>query len=165
MDKQNNQIEYHKQPKEEYIPHNNPNKNTTFKKLKQARIILFFAPIVHLGTCAIFLILLLIGLIAKNKLGFTLNTTQSALAFSYIGASVLVDSLVFMLPAKKAKKKSQFRIMAILTLILSTLILSGSFLFWGIPTLLFYSVITLIVWIFEVIAAIYLILVVEALPN
>ncbi|MGL5268316.1 MAG: hypothetical protein ACRC8P_00880 [Spiroplasma sp.] len=165
MNKQNNQIEYHKE-REEYIPHNNShNKDAIFKKLKQARVILFFAPIVHVGASIVFLILLLIGLIAKNKLGFTLNTTQSALAFAYIGTSVLIDCLVFMLPARKAKKKSQFRIMAIITLILSTLILTGSFLFWGIPTLLFYSVITLIVWVFEVIAAVYLILVVEALPN
>lgn len=164
MSKQNNQIEYQKE-REEYVPHNVNKKDPVFKKLKQAKAILFVAPIVHLGASIVFLILLVIGLIAKSKLGFTLNSTQSALAFSYIGACVLVNCLVFMLPAKKAKKKSQFRIMAIATLILSTLILSGSFIFWVIPTLLFYSVITLIVWVFEVIAAIYLILVVEALPN
>lgn len=164
MDKQNNQIEYQKE-REDYVPHNVNKNDPTFKKLKNSKIMLFFAPIVHLGACIVFLILLVIGLIAKDKLGFNLTNTQSALAFSYIGVSVLIDCLVFMLPAKKANKKSQFRIMAILTLILSTLILSGSFIFWGTPTLLFYSVITLIVWVFEVIAAIYLMLVVEALPN
>lgn len=164
MDKQNNQIEYRKE-REDYVPHNPNKSDPVFKKLKQAKVMLFFAPIVHLGACVVFLILLVIGLIAKDKLGFTLNSTQSALAFSYIGASVLVDLLVFMLPAKKANKRGQFRLIAILTLILGTLILSGSFIFWGIPTLLFYSVITLIVWVFEVIAAIYLMLVVEALPN
>lgn len=164
MNKQNNQIEYQKE-REEYVPHDVNKTDPVFKKLRHGKIILFFAPIVHLGAAIVFLILLVIGLIAKDKLGFTLNSTQSALAFSYIGAAVLVNLLVFMFPAKKAKKKSQFRIMAIATLILSTLILSGSFLFWGIPTLLFYSVITLIVWVFEVIAAIYLLLVVEALPN
>lgn len=163
MNNQNNQIEYNKE-REDYIPHNTK-KDPIFKKLKQAKTILFFAPIVHLGASIVFLILLVVGLIVKDKLGFTLNSTQSALAFSYIGFSVLVDILVFMLPAKKAKKKSQFRIIAIATLILSTLILSGSFVFWGIPTLLFYSVITLIIWVFEVIAAIYFILVVEGLPN
>lgn len=164
MNNQNNQIEY-KQEREDYVPHNVNKKDPLFKKLKQARTILFFAPIVHLGASIVFLILLVIGLIVKDKLGFTLNSTQSALAFSYIGFSVLIDILVFMLPAKKAKKKSYFRIMAVVTLILSTLILAGSFVFWTIPTLLFYSVITLIIWIFEVIAAIYLILVVEGLPN
>lgn len=164
MNKQNNQIEYQKE-REEYIPHDTNVSDPIFKKIKHSKIMLFFAPIVHLGACAVFLILLVVGLIAKDKLGFTLNSTQSALAFSYIGASVLVDLLVFMFPARKANKKSQFRIMAILTLILGTLILSGSFIFWGIPSLLFYSVITLIVWAFEVIAAIYLILVVEKLPN
>lgn len=164
MDKQNNQIEYHKE-REDYVPHNLNQSDSIFKKLKHSKIMLFFAPIVHLGACVVFLILLVIGLIAKDKLGFTLNSTQSALAFSYIAVSVLVDLLVFMLPAKKANKKGQFRLMAILTLILGTLILSGSFIFWGIPTLLFYSVITLIVWVFEVIAAIYLMLAVESLPN
>lgn len=164
MSQKENQIEYHKE-RQTYEPNSTIKTDPAFKKLNQARIMLFFAPAVHLGACIVFLILLVIGLIFKNKLGFTLNSTQSALAFSYIGISVLVDILFFMFPAKKAKKKQHFRIMAILTLILSTLILSGSFIFWVIPSLLFYSVITLIVWIFEIIAAIYLVLVVEALPN
>lgn len=164
MDKQNNQIEYNKE-REDYIPNNVNKKDPIFKKIKQGKTILFFAPIVHLGACVVFLILLLIGLLAKDKLGFTLNSTQSALAFSYIGACVLVDLLAFMFPAKKANKKAHFRMMVILTLILSTLIVSGSFIFWSIPTLLFYSVITLIVWVFEIIAAVYLMLAVEGLPN
>lgn len=164
MDKQNNQIEYGKE-RQNYIPGDSEKKDPIFKKLNQAKAILFYVPLVHLGTCVLFLILLLVGLLVKDKLGFTLTATQSALAFSYIGAVVLIDVLVFILPAKKAKKKNQFRVMAITTLIFSTFMLSGSFAFVAIPTLLFFTIVTLIAWILEIIAAIFLILVVEALPN
>lgn len=163
MSNKNNQIEYNKE-RETYIPHETNKKDPVFKRLKQGRMMLFISSIVHLGVCAVFLILLLVGLIAGSKIT-GLDKTQSILALSYVGVAVLIDILAFLLPAQKAKKKNYFRVIAILTLILSTLILSGSFAFWGTPTLLFYSLVTLIVWISQVVAAIFLILVVEALPN
>lgn len=165
MANKNNQIEYNKE-RETYIPHDTKLKDPVFKKLKQGRMMLFISSIVHLGACAVFLILLLVGLISGKELTILgLTKYQTILALSYVGISVLINILAFLLPARKAKKKNYFRIIAILTLILSTLILSGSFVFWGTPTLLFYSIITLITWVFQVISAIFLILVVEALPN
>ncbi|MDQ7982915.1 MAG: hypothetical protein REH79_01680 [Spiroplasma sp.] len=164
MSNKSNQIEYHKD-RETYIPHNPNKKDPVFKRLKQARMMLFISSIIHLGAAVVFLILLIIGLIAGNNAVTGLTKNQLIMALAYIGPVILIDVLAFLLPSQKARKKSHFRVIAILTLILATLILSGSFVFWGIPTLLFYSLITLIVWICQVVAAVFLILVVEALPN
>lgn len=135
------------------------------KKLKLARGLLFWGPIAHIAGSVIFLILLLVDAIVGKKLGFELTKLELALSLSYVGIAVLIDIICFMLPAKKLKKKRSIRIIAISTLILSTLILSGSLVFWVVPVLLFFSLITLVIWIFEIMAAIMLILVVEELPN
>lgn len=165
MSDKNNQIEYNKE-RETYVPHETKLKDPVFKKLKQGRMMLFISSIVHLGACAVFLILLLVGLISGKEASILgLTKFQTVLALAYVGVSIFIDVLAFLLPAKKAKKKTYFRIIAISTLILATLVLSGSFVFWGTPTLLFYSIITLIAWVFQVFSAVLLILVVEALPN
>lgn len=161
---QKNSVLYH-QELENYVPKDLNNNNLVYKKIKRARTLLFFTPIVHIGACVIFLVLLLVDWLVGQKLGFSFTKTEFGLAAGYMALVILVDLLAFMLPAKKAKTKANFRILAIAILILSTLILAGSFIFWMIPVLLFYSLITLILWVFEVYVAVLLINIVETLPN
>lgn len=148
-----------------YIPNKQNKKFDVVSKIKVARVLLFWAPIIQIIGSIVFLILLIINGIVGKKMGFDLSKLQLALSLSYVGVAILISIICFMIPAKKLKKKSSFRITAISTLILSTLILSGSLVFWSIPVLLFFSLISLVVWICEVIAATILILVVEELPN
>ncbi|WP_308149780.1 hypothetical protein [Spiroplasma sp. AdecLV25b] len=148
-----------------YIVNKKTKRFDLIKKLKLARGLLFWGPIAHIAGSVIFLILLLVDAVVSKKLGFELTKLELALSLSYVGIAVLINVICFMLPAKKLKKKRSIRIIAISTLILSTLILSGSFVFWAIPVLLFFSLITLVIWLCEIIAAIMLILVVEELPN
>lgn len=148
-----------------YIVNKKTKRFDLIKKLKLARGLLFWGPIAHIAGSVIFLILLLVDAVVGKKLGFELTKLELALSLSYVGIAVLINVICFILPAKKLKKKRSIRIIAISTLILSTLILSGSFVFWAIPVLLFFSLITLVIWLCEIIAAIMLILVVEELPN
>lgn len=148
-----------------YIVNKKTKRFDLIKKLKLARGLLFWGPIAHIAGSVIFLILLLVDAVVGKKLGFELTKLELALSLSYVGVAVLINVICFILPAKKLKKKRSIRIIAISTLILSTLILSGSFVFWAIPVLLFFSLITLVIWLSEIIAAIMLILVVEELPN
>lgn len=148
-----------------YIPNKKTKRFDLIKKLKLARALLFWGPVVHIAGSVIFLILLLLDTIIGKKLSFNFTNLELALSLSYVGIVVLINLICFMLPAKKLKKKRSIRIIAISTLILSTLIFSGSLVFWAIPALLFFSLITLFIWICEIIAAIMLILVVEELPN
>ena len=150
---------------EDYIPNKKIKRFDVLKKIKTARLLLFWAPIVQIASSIVFLILLIVDAFVGEKMGFEFNKLELALALSYVGCAILISVLCFMVPAKKLRKKTSFRIIAITTLILSTLILSGSFVFWAIPVLLFYSLVTLLVWIAEVMAAIMLIFVVEELPN
>lgn len=148
-----------------YIPNKKTKKFDVLSKIKVSRALLFWAPIVQIIGSIAFLILLIVNAFVGEKMGFEFTKLQLALSLSYVGVAILISIICFMVPAKKLKKKSSFRIIAISTLILSTLILSGSFVFWSIPVLLFFSLISLVVWICEVIAATILILVVEELPN
>lgn len=148
-----------------YVPNKKTKKFDVLNKIKVSRALLFWSPIVQIIGSIAFLILLIVNAFVGQKMGFKFNKLQLALSLSYVGIAILVSIICFMIPTKKLKKKSSFRITAISTLILSTLILSGSLVFWSIPVLLFFSLISLIVWICEVIAAIVLILVVEELPN
>ena len=148
-----------------YIPNKKTKKFDVFHKIKVLRPLLFWSSIVQIIGSIAFLILLIVNSFVGQKMGFEFSKLQLALSLSYVGIAILFNVLCFMIPAKKLKKKSSFRITAISTLILSTLILSGSLIFWSIPVLLFFSLISLFVWICEVIAAIILILVVEELPN
>lgn len=148
-----------------YVSHKKIKKFNLVKKSKIARLLLFWAPIVQIATSVIFLVLLLLDYFFSNKIGLGFSNLQLSLASSYIGVAILVNIICFMLPAKKLKKKNSFRMIGVSTLILSTLIVSGSFIFWTIPTLLFFSLISLLVWWCEIIAAIMLILIVEELPN
>jgi len=154
----------HQDNQNNFIPNKKTKKFDLYQKIKMARLLLFWSPIVHIATSIIFLILLLVGTLS-HKLGFEFNNIELALSLSYIGIAILISVICFMVPAKKVKKKSWFRIIAISTLILSTLILSGSLYFWLFPTLLFFSLVTLCVWVAEILAAIILIFVVEELPN
>ena len=148
-----------------YVPNKKTKKFDVLNKIKVSRALLFWSPIVQIIGSIAFLILLIVNAFVGQKMGFEFSKLQLALSLSYVGIAILVSIIFFMIPAKKLKKKSSFRITAISTLILSTLMLSGSLVFWSIPVLLFFSLISLIVWICEVIAAIILILVVEELPN
>lgn len=148
-----------------YIPSKKTKKFDVVNKIKVARVLLFWAPIVQIVSSIAFLILLIVDAFVGQKMGFEFTKLQLALSLSYVGIAILINIVCFMIPAKKLKKKSSFRIIAISTLILSTLILSGSLVFWSIPILLFFSLISLFVWICEIIAAVLLILVVEELPN
>lgn len=148
-----------------YTPNKKIKKFDVVSKIKVTRALLFWSPIMQIIGSIVFLILLIVDAFVGQKMGFEFTKLQLALSLSYAGITILISVVCFMIPAKKLRKKSSFRIIAISTLILATLILSGSFVFWSIPILLFYSLITLFVWIFEVIAAIILILVVEELPN
>lgn len=148
-----------------YVPNKKTKKFDVLNKIKVSRVLLFWSPIVQIIGSIAFLILLIVNAFVGQKMGFEFSKLQLALSLSYVGIAILVSIICFMIPAKKLKKKSSFRITAISTLILSTLMLSGSLFFWSIPVLLFFSLISLIVWICEVIAAIILILVVEELPN
>lgn len=149
----------------DYIPNKKTKKFDILSKIKVSRALLFWAPIVQIIGSIAFLILLIVNAFVGEKMGFEFTKLQLALSLSYVGVAILISIICFMIPAKKLKKKSSFRITAISTLILSTLILSGSFVFWSIPVLLFFSLISLVVWICEVIAATILILIVEDLPN
>ncbi|WP_425381374.1 hypothetical protein [Spiroplasma endosymbiont of Polydrusus pterygomalis] len=148
-----------------YIPNKKSKRFDVLSKIKVSRTLLFWTPIVQIIAAITFLILLIVDAAVGKKMGFEFTKLQLALSLSYVGVAILINIICFMIPARKLKKKSSFRITAISTLILSTLILSGSFVFWTIPVLLFFSLISLIVWICEVIAAIILILAVEELPN
>lgn len=149
----------------DYITNKKTKKFDILSKIKVSRALLFWAPIVQIIGSIAFLILLIVDAFVGEKMGFDFTKLQLALSLSYVGVAILINIICFMIPAKKLKKKSSFRITAISTLILSTLILSGSFVFWSIPVLLFFSLISLVVWICEVIAATILILIVEDLPN
>ncbi len=148
-----------------YIPNKKTKRFDVLSKIKVSRALLFWAPIVQIIAAITFLILLIVDAFVGEKMGFEFTKLQLALSLSYVGIAILISIVCFMIPAKKLKKKSSFRVIAISTLILSTLILSGSFVFWSIPVLLFFSLISLVVWMCEVIAAIILILAVEELPN
>lgn len=148
-----------------YIPNKKTKRFDVLSKIKVSRALLFWAPIVQNIAAITFLILLIVDAFVGEKMGFEFTKLQLALSLSYVGVAILISIVCFMIPAKKLKKKSSFRVTAISTLILSTLILSGSFVFWSISVLLFFSLISLVVWMCEVIAAIILILAVEELPN
>lgn len=148
-----------------YLPNKKVKKFDVLNKIKISRALLFWAPIVQIVGSIVFLVLLIVNTFVGKKMGFDFTKLELVLSLSYVGIAILISIVCFMIPAKKLKKKSSFRIVAISTLILATLIWSGSFVFWSIPILLFFALITLFVWVCEVIAVIILILVVEELPN
>ena len=149
--------------RERYVPGNIKNSDI-FNKIANNKKILFWTAIAHLAVLAIFLLLLTIELLSERlKLGYSDNL--KLFLFGYIGFAAFSNFFIFLLIPKIIKAKKQIRFLAVLLLIFSTIIASGSLLLWMQPILMFYALVTVITWVIEIIVAYRLLLIVEKLPN
>lgn len=165
MEIENKKAIAHEQGHNSYHSQGTNEKSIPVTKIRRSKLYLFISGVIHAGICGVFLILLLVGYIFKGKLGFSFSSLQFGLSIGYISFAILVDVLFFILVANKLEKREHFRFMVFAILILSTLIFAGSLPFWGVPVLLFYSLITLIIWVVQILIASLFFKIVERLTN